>query len=49
MTTWQAEPDSSNPGYWRIVVTETRKTIAYGFTQADAENLVKQRNKKQKK
>jgi len=49
MTTWQAEPDPQNPGHWRIIITETRKTVCYGLTQKDAESLVKQRNKKQKK
>lgn len=49
MTTWKAEPDSTNPGHWRIIITETRKTICYGLSQRDAELFVSQRNKKQKK
>lgn len=49
MTTWKPEPDSDNPGCWRIVITETRKTIAYGMSKADAEMFCKQRNKKQNK
>jgi hypothetical protein len=49
MTLWKSEPDPTNPGQWRIVNAKTGKTIVYGLSERDANDLVEQRNRKEAK
>jgi hypothetical protein len=48
-TIWIAKADEKNKPTWEIINAETRKTIVFGLSKADAELHCKQRNKKQKK
>lgn len=41
---WKAEPDPTNPGQWRIINFNTRKTVVYGLSQRDAEDFSRRRN-----
>lgn len=46
---WRSEPDTQNPGSYRIVNVSTGKTVVYGLSQQDADSFVARRHKQEAK